>query len=62
VFLGNDVNDQECLRLVGCGAVVADAHPDVIPSANLVLSTDGGEGAVRELTDLVKQRYTNSQQ
>jgi N-acylneuraminate cytidylyltransferase len=62
VFLGNDVNDQECLRLVGCGAVVADAHPDVIPSANLVLSTDGGEGAVRELTDLIKQRHTNSQQ
>ena len=61
VFLGNDVNDQECLRLVGCGAVVADAHPDVKPSANLVLSTDGGEGAVRELTDLIKQRYANSQ-
>jgi len=61
VFLGNDVNDQECLRLVGCGAVVADAHPDVKPSANLVLSTDGGEGAVRELTDLIKQRCANSQ-
>jgi N-acylneuraminate cytidylyltransferase len=62
VFLGNDVNDQECLRLVGCGTVVADAHPDVKPSANLVLSTDGGEGAVRELADLIKQRYADSQQ
>jgi N-acylneuraminate cytidylyltransferase len=62
VFLGNDVNDQECLRLAGCGAVVADAHPDVKPSANLVLSTDGGEGAVRELTDLIKQRHENFQQ
>ncbi len=59
IFLGNDVNDQECLQLAGCGAVVADAHPDVVPSANLVLSTNGGEGAVRELTDLIQQKYLN---
>ncbi len=62
VFLGNDVNDQECLRLVGCGAVVADAHPKVKPFANLMLTTNGGNGAVRELTDLILQHSRTSQE
>jgi N-acylneuraminate cytidylyltransferase len=56
VFLGNDVNDVDCLRLAGCGAVVEDAHPDVFSAANLVLSTPGGEGAVREITDLIQEK------
>lgn len=59
IFLGNDVNDLECLRLVGCGAIVEDAHPDVRPSANLILSTSGGEGAVRELTDLIQEKLSH---
>ena len=37
VYLGNDVNDLSCFPLVGCAVVVADAHPDVIPQADLVL-------------------------
>jgi N-acylneuraminate cytidylyltransferase len=53
VFVGNDVNDAGCLRAAGCGAVVADAHPDVRPDADLVLESRGGHGAVRELCDLV---------
>ncbi len=62
VFLGNDVNDKECLQLAGAGVVVADAHPDVKSYADLVLSTNGGQGAVRELTDLIQKRYSNSNQ
>jgi YrbI family 3-deoxy-D-manno-octulosonate 8-phosphate phosphatase len=53
VYLGNDVNDIECLRAAGCGAVVADAHPDAMAAADLVLRHDGGDGAVRELADLI---------
>ena len=53
IDVGNDINDLECLRLVGCGAVVADAHPEVIRAADLVLSRSGGHGAIRELCDLV---------
>ena len=52
-FLGNDVNDVGCLELVGLPAVVADAHPSVIPLARLVTSEGGGRGAVRELCDLI---------
>ena len=53
VYLGNDVNDLECLSLVGCPVVVADAHGDVKNVAKIILNTQGGEGAVRELCDLV---------
>ncbi|AWK90245.1 acylneuraminate cytidylyltransferase (plasmid) [Azospirillum thermophilum] len=50
-YVGNDVNDLDCLRLVGLPVVVADAHPDVLPYARLVLPRPGGDGAVRALAD-----------
>ncbi len=56
VYVGNDVNDLECLQYVGCPVVVADAHPAVKSSARLVLSKPGGQGAVRELCDLILQK------
>ena len=55
VYVGNDVNDVECLRYVGCPVVVGDAHPDVRRFARFVLSRPGGQGAVRELCDLILQ-------
>ncbi len=56
VFVGNDVNDLECLRYVGCPVVVADAHPEVRSAARIILSASGGHGAVRELCDLIQQK------
>lgn len=53
VYLGNDVNDLPCFPLVGTAAAVADAHPAVCERADLVLEKKGGEGAVRELVDLI---------
>ena len=53
IYVGNDVNDLPCFPLVGCAVAVADAHPDVLAKADLVLKSPGGYGAVRELCDLV---------
>jgi N-acylneuraminate cytidylyltransferase len=53
LFLGNDVNDLGCLELVGMPVVVADAHPAAAAKARLVLTRNGGDGAVRELCDLL---------
>lgn len=53
VYCGNDINDLDCLRLVGCAVVVADAHPSVLPEADIVLTSRGGHGAVRELCDQI---------
>jgi YrbI family 3-deoxy-D-manno-octulosonate 8-phosphate phosphatase len=52
-YVGNDVNDLGCLRLVGWPIAVANAHPDVEAVARLKLTRRGGEGAVRELCELV---------
>jgi len=56
IYLGNDVNDIDCLKYVGCGVVVADAHDDAKRAAKIVLKKNGGQGAVRELCDLVMSR------
>jgi 3-deoxy-D-manno-octulosonate 8-phosphate phosphatase (KDO 8-P phosphatase) len=50
-FLGNDINDAECLRAVGCAVVPADAWPEVKPLASWVLERPGGSGCVREFCD-----------
>ncbi len=56
VYVGNDVNDLECMGLVGCGLAVRDAHPDVLAAASGVLPARGGRGAVRALTDIILKR------
>ncbi len=57
VYLGNDINDLPCFPLVGLAAAVADSHPLVIEKAQLVLSKKGGHGAVRELCDLLLEKF-----
>lgn len=52
-YLGNDMNDAGCLELVGLPVVPADAWPEVLPLARLVLTREGGRGCVRELCDAV---------
>lgn len=59
VFVGNDVNDLECLVAVGCGVVPADAHPEALQVADLILGLRGGRGAVRQLCDVVCWRMRN---
>ncbi len=53
VYVGNDLNDVECLLAAGCGVAVADAHPSARAAADMLLEAAGGCGAVRELCDLI---------
>lgn len=59
-YVGNDVNDLECLGWVGLPIAVADAHPLVIRASRLTLSNKGGYGAVREVCDLILQSRGNA--
>ena len=52
-FVGNDINDLPLLEEIGLPIVVRDAHPDVIDVALYQTRWLGGEGAVREVCDLV---------
>jgi len=59
LFVGNDVNDLDLLKFVGLGVAVADAVPEVLQVAGLVLASQGGFGAVREICDLVAGAFTD---
>jgi len=56
VYIGNDINDLPCFPLVGCAVAVADAMPDVLHAADLVLTQSGGFGAVREICERIVKR------
>jgi 3-deoxy-D-manno-octulosonate 8-phosphate phosphatase (KDO 8-P phosphatase) len=53
-YVGNDVNDADCLRAVGLPIVTADAWPEVRPLARWVLARPGGSGCVREVCEAVR--------
>lgn len=52
-YVGNDINDAECLGAVGVPVVPADAWPEVKSLARWVLTRAGGTGCVREFCDAV---------
>lgn len=54
VYIGNDVNDLECIQAVGLGVAVADAEAAVLDAAQLILTKKGGSGAVREISDMIR--------
>jgi len=52
-FIGDDVVDLPAMRRVGFPVAVANASEDVKPHAAYVTSARGGEGAVREVIELI---------
>ncbi len=53
VYVGNDVSDLDCMRLVGFSFAPADAHPEVKQQTGRVLTRPGGRGAIRELCEIL---------
>ncbi len=52
-YVGNDINDIECLEIVGLPVCVADAWPPVKELSKIVTKAKGGYGAVREFCDFI---------
>ena len=52
-FMGDDVNDLAAMELAGLAVAPADARPAALRKADLVTAAPGGNGAVRELVDLI---------
>lgn len=50
-YIGNDINDKECLLAVGLAVIPHDAHHSVRKIGAWRLKSDGGRGAIRELAD-----------
>lgn len=52
-YLGNDLNDLECLEAAGFSAVPADAVPRVKKVAHFISDKPGGRGFIREFLELL---------
>jgi 3-deoxy-D-manno-octulosonate 8-phosphate phosphatase (KDO 8-P phosphatase) len=52
-YVGDDVNDLAVLEAVGFSAAPADALPLILHAVRHVCRKKGGEGAVREVADLI---------
>ncbi len=56
-YVGNDLNDVECLRTAGVAIVPSDADSSLRSLAHIVLNHRGGDGAVREVCDLALEAH-----
>lgn len=51
VYIGDDINDLEVIKMVGFGCCPANAMPQVIEAAKYVTKAKGGEGVIREVVE-----------
>ncbi|MCK4819610.1 HAD hydrolase family protein [bacterium] len=51
MYIGNDLNDLEVMRIVGFPIAPVDAHPKIKKIAKLITEAKGGEGVIKELSD-----------
>lgn len=52
-YIGNDINDMECIKESGIGVAVSDSDSKVLQVANIITKNKGGNGAVREFIELL---------
>ena len=52
-FVGDDINDLPALTIAGLAAAPADAQPSVRAQCHFVSTATGGNGAVRELIEMI---------
>lgn len=54
-YIGDDLNDLDCIRHCGTTACPADSVPEVLSAVDYVCKHDGGRGAVREFIEQLKK-------
>jgi 3-deoxy-D-manno-octulosonate 8-phosphate phosphatase (KDO 8-P phosphatase) len=52
-YIGDDINDLATLKAVGFSATPADGMPQVAKAVDYVCTKKGGEGAVREIIEMI---------
>ena len=64
LYVGNDLNDYEAMKLCGYSVCPSDSHNAIKEISDIVLEKAGGDGVVRELVehvmgiDLIKILYS----
>ncbi len=56
-YVGNDINDLDCLKAAGLSFCPSDACFEVKKSVGYILNKNGGNGAIREIVDLILENY-----
>ena len=59
-YIGDDLNDLDCIRYCGMTACPADAVPEVLDAVRYICKHDGGRGAVREFIGWLLQLDTEA--
>lgn len=59
VYMGDDVIDADALAYAGIGATVPEAQEEALAAADYVTRKAGGNGAVREICNLIYQAISN---
>ena len=57
--VGDDTPDLPMLRRAGLAVAVADAHPALREAAHWITPSNGGQGAVRDVCDLLLSTRSN---
>ncbi len=52
-YVGNDVNDLECLGWAGTAIAVADSEPEILAATRIHTVRSGGHGAVRDICEWI---------
>ena len=55
VYIGDDFPDALVFPECGVGVAVADSMPSVLARADFITKAKGGEGAVREVAELIRE-------
>lgn len=53
LFIGDDINDIEVMKIVGYSCCPADAMPQTKSIAKYITKTKGGEGVIREVVEMI---------
>lgn len=51
-YIGNDINDLDCIKRAGISFAPGDAHESVRGEVDILLKQGGGKGAIREMADM----------
>lgn len=53
IYMGDDIPDLECMRMVGIPVCPADAAMEVVEASRYISEFNGGHGAVRDIVEQV---------
>ena len=51
LYVGNDLNDLDVMRLVGLPIAPSDAHPEILKISKKITLAKGGDGVIREISE-----------